>query len=684
MNRLHLHWMSLRVVCVCVALAGFAPGRAVAAEGAPKPAEPKKSPASAPDAKATEAKQTTEAERIIKLERALKNDRDELAKLEREQKKRVESELSKAKEEVATIDDSLAEKKKALAEHKQAGRAAEAETVATDIAALEKKRELAVNRVKLAVQAKKTLDTHVDTLGQKIKLNEKALAKLEGKPEPGAPTASAPTSQPVAAPMAPAPAQPAPPTAPKADPSPASPTAVDKGDEASTKKDEDAPTPEMLEQQEKVKATEAEAKEAEEEVKTLAQQIELLDKTIDGETARIERARQSVELFRKQRREYDGEYDRELAKPEGQRASEETLEKLRKQSREADKLAREAQADIRRLTEQLATHRAERAELERQRIEADRTAEEKKGLAQVQVKKLESLTNPYSVRNILQWFIIHGPKVALILLGMALAQFIVKLVSRHFVTLLARSSREETQEERENRAHTLVSVFRYVATVVIVIGGIATILQEVGVSLGPVLGGAAVLGLAVAFGAQNLVRDYFHGFVILLENQYGINDVVKIAGVGGLVERITLRVTVLRDIEGVVHFIPHGQISTVSNMTHGWSRALFKVGVAYKEDTDRVIDVIVELGAELRRDPAFGPHILEDLTMLGVDDMAESAVVIKFFIKTKQMQQWGIKREMLRRIKKKFDELDIEIPFPHRKIFHYHESGAPPQATGGE
>jgi small conductance mechanosensitive channel len=136
------------------------------------------------------------------------------------------------------------------------------------------------------------------------------------------------------------------------------------------------------------------------------------------------------------------------------------------------------------------------------------------------------------------------------------------------------------------------------------------------------------------------------------------------------VERITLRLTVLRDLDGRVHFIPNGHIVTVTNMTHGWSRALFDIGVAYKEDVDQVMEVLVELGKELRRDLEFRHMILEQPEMLGVDQLADSSVVIKFYIKTRPLMQWNVKREMLRRIKRKFDELGIEIPFPHRTIYH--------------
>jgi small conductance mechanosensitive channel len=189
--------------------------------------------------------------------------------------------------------------------------------------------------------------------------------------------------------------------------------------------------------------------------------------------------------------------------------------------------------------------------------------------------------------------------------------------------------------------------------------------------------------LAVAFGAQNLIKDYFSGFMVLLEDQYGINDVVRIGSVAGQVEHISLRMTVLRDLEGVVHFVPHGTITTVSNMTHGWSRALFDVSVSYNEDLDYVIRVLMELAHELRKDPAYGPLMLDDPEMLGVDDLGASAVVIKFFIKTLPQQQWAVKREMLRRIKRRFDEMRIEIPYPHQTVYHRYD-GAGQEAAAAD
>jgi small conductance mechanosensitive channel len=250
--------------------------------------------------------------------------------------------------------------------------------------------------------------------------------------------------------------------------------------------------------------------------------------------------------------------------------------------------------------------------------------------------------------------------------------------SRRVVQIMSQgTSNRGTHKDRENRAQTLVGVFNSALSLLILGGGSLMILDEVGIPIVPLMGGAAVIGLAVAFGAQNLIKDYFSGFMVLLEDQYGINDVVKIGDISGMVEHISLRTTVLRDLEGVVHFIPHGNITTVSNQTHGWSRALFDIGIDYKEDIDRVMDVLLEIGRDLRRDPVFNPLILDDPEMLGVDNLADSSVILKFFLKTRPLQQWTVKREMLRRIKKRFDELGIEIPYPIQTVHHRYDSPPP-------
>jgi small conductance mechanosensitive channel len=225
-------------------------------------------------------------------------------------------------------------------------------------------------------------------------------------------------------------------------------------------------------------------------------------------------------------------------------------------------------------------------------------------------------------------------------------------------------------DEREERIETLNRASRSGLTVLILIFGAMAILSEFGIDISVLLGGAAVFSLAIAFGAQSLVKDYFSGFMILSENQYRVGNVVKINQIAGLVEDISLRKTTLRDLEGVAHFIPHGEITIVSNLTHQWSRVMLDIGVAYKENVDQVMDVIMHTARKMRDEPEYSWLITEDPEMLGVDAFADSAIIIKVIIQTRPLKQWIVKRELLRRIKNRFDELGIEIPFPHRTVYH--------------
>lgn len=226
-------------------------------------------------------------------------------------------------------------------------------------------------------------------------------------------------------------------------------------------------------------------------------------------------------------------------------------------------------------------------------------------------------------------------------------------------------------DDREaiKRAETLGRVIRYLVSVVVTLVGTMLVLSEVGISLAPILGAAGVVGLAVGFGAQSLVRDYFSGFFLLLENQIRQGDVVTLAGQTGTVEEVTLRYVQLRDYAGNVYFIPNGQISTVVNMSRGFGNAVIEVGVAYREDVDEVMAVMQRVAAELREDPVFGPRILQDLEMAGVNDWAQSAVMIRARIRCQAQEQFGVRREFLRRLKKAFDAEGIEIPFPHLTVY---------------
>jgi small-conductance mechanosensitive channel len=224
-------------------------------------------------------------------------------------------------------------------------------------------------------------------------------------------------------------------------------------------------------------------------------------------------------------------------------------------------------------------------------------------------------------------------------------------------------------EEVEKRISTLGRIFRKATMVIIASFGGMAVLSELGFDIKPILAGAGVVGLAVGFGAQNLVRDIISGLFFIFENRIRVGDVAIINGTGGLVEQVNLRTVVLRGLDGTVHVFPNGGINSLSNMTYLYSYYLFDVGVAYKEDTDRVVAVLKELSEEMMRDENFGSAILEPLEILGVDKFDDSAVTIKARIKTLPIKQWFVGREMNRRMKRRFDELGIEIPFPHRSLY---------------
>ncbi len=261
-------------------------------------------------------------------------------------------------------------------------------------------------------------------------------------------------------------------------------------------------------------------------------------------------------------------------------------------------------------------------------------------------------------------------RIAVILfIAYVLTRIIDGAVPRVRKRIVQKITRAGSNLELEKRAATLSSVFRKTVAAVLWTVALIMALREAGFNIGPILAGAGVVGLAVGFGAQNLVRDVISGVFLLLEDQVRVNDVAVVNGTGGLVEQINLRTIVLRGLDGTLYVFPNGSITTLANMTHGYSYYVFDVGVAYKEDTDHVIEVLKGIAAEMQKEKPYGAYILEPLEVLGVDKFADSAVIVKVRIKTLPIKQWEVGREMNRRIKKEFDRVGIEIPFPHTSIY---------------
>ena len=269
------------------------------------------------------------------------------------------------------------------------------------------------------------------------------------------------------------------------------------------------------------------------------------------------------------------------------------------------------------------------------------------------------------------WNEMSGPAATVLRLAMLLllAWMAKTLLQRAVGGLRKRVAERMDDREAAQRAQTLERVFRYLVTVVIGVLATMLVLAELGVSLAPILGAAGVVGLAVGFGAQSLVKDFVTGFFLLLENQIRQGDVVEVAGHTGTVEEITLRFVRLRDYEGSVHYVPNGQISTVVNMTRGFGNAVFEIGVAYREDIDEVMVVMRQVASEMRNEPGYAERMEGDLDIAGVDRWDDSAVIIRRRIRGVAQQQWSVKREYLKRLKAAFDEKGIEIHFQHITLY---------------
>jgi len=268
---------------------------------------------------------------------------------------------------------------------------------------------------------------------------------------------------------------------------------------------------------------------------------------------------------------------------------------------------------------------------------------------------------------------------------------VLAVIVRALAHRLIRAFREAVQRRaddpgRAQRIETLGRTFRYIVTVVIAIVAGSLILGVLGISVAPILAAAGVAGIAVGFAAQSLIKDYFNGFFLLLEDQIRQGEVVQIAGIGGLVEAMTLRYVRLRDFDGHVHFVPNGEITAVTNRTRDFAQAVIRVGIAYREDVEEALEVMREVGRELRADPTFGPNLADDLEIIGVDEWGDSSVNLVCRLKiVPPLQQWTMRREYLKRLKKAYDARGIEIPFPHLTVYagELKDGSAPPFRVSG-
>jgi len=271
--------------------------------------------------------------------------------------------------------------------------------------------------------------------------------------------------------------------------------------------------------------------------------------------------------------------------------------------------------------------------------------------------------------TIQDWLLSHGVRILIIILVSAVLYLVLRRLIPIALKHLMKMKPGEFDESLQKRTKTLSGIFTTTGLLVIIASAAFMILAEVGINIAPYLAAAGILGVALGFGAQTLVKDLIGGIFIIVEDQYNVGDVVQIAGISGIVQEINLRRTVLRDLDGIVHFVPNGESGIASNYTREWSRVNLNISVAYDTDLDHAITVINRVCAEMAAEPYWKEIILKTPEVLRIDNLGDSGIDIKILGDTKPIRQWETKGEMRKRIKKAFDEEGIEIPWPHTKVY---------------
>ncbi len=598
----------------------------------------------------------SEAKRVVRIRQVVELDKQRLRWLRSELGSRTRwfEDLAAGMAEIAAERNVKREKLEALEADPQSD-PAQVAALRAEVDELQEDYTLFDTQTDLALKAEKTIREQVDAMEAKIAQDEHVLGKLTGEiaielpeaPQTGATGPSATTDGgestrvpvPVAAP-GPAPAT----------------SAAPKGARASS-----SMTAARLQAEKALEGKERDVEIAKLALSDFVERKRALQRQIEFEQGLAQSDAKELENL---------EHVLTIAKGR--------LEKYRESGAPAEKIQRRERGNgnLIRLIEQSKKSGEARAEYIQSLLERlDHLEEAEIGVTEeVDAKREEAaearrhamwLESPIHPRNIQHWAKERGPRILLVLFAAFCLLVFVHLSSRRIARTLVRR-RRGSRSTGTGRADTLAFSFRSVSRILIVIFAALLVLQEAGIDIKTVLGGAAVLGVAIAFGAQDLMKDYFSGFLILAEDQYQLGDLVTINGVTGTVESVNMRVTVLRDLEGRVHFIPNGNIDHVTNRTYAWGRPVFEIPVGYDEDVDAVMERLIEVAKELSQDPDWNDKIIGDPDMLGVDRFTDYGVVIKFMVKTKPEQLFAVRRELLRRISKRFNELGIRITVPQR------------------
>lgn len=637
------------ISCLCLTLETLMAQESNETEGSSSTGSVLSEPAPTVDLK--EARSDTE--RIISLQETIDSEEESLAKLETELEDR-QTTFDEVSNSLKNLSSQRKEKEVELQQLKEQGKDYDSEGLEGEIDKLEETEGLVKKRSALALELLRTAQQQISTLKEKIRTDRDALDKLKGiKMVEGLYPAATPAP---AEPLSDVVVQVAPPVPPGLITQPADKQALP--EEASREK---PLTKEQITARKEAERKVADALIAERTIAEYEERKRILEKQITLAESQRKTVRDTYDNFEKTLSLRQQELEEKIAAGKPQSELLRIQQDIRSIYGEADKV----EDEIRKRNERINELHGQYETLLEDKLERVLEAERKRSDAEIARKKSVWLESPFHPQNLLRWATTHIPQILLTILGLILIRFFAHLLAENLTRLMTKRG-GGTSYERENRAKTLSEAFKDTASLVIYVGGTLLILESAGVSIKTLLGGAAVLGLAVAFGAQNLMRDYFYGFMILLEGQYKLNDVITIGDATGVVEHMTMRMTVLRDLEGRAHFIPNGQIARVINRTHEWSRAVLEIRVSYREDVDRVMGILLQLAKELQHDPEFSSSVIEEPQMLGVDKLDESAIVIKFMLKTQPTKMWPVRRELLRRIKNKFDELGILIPAPYR------------------
>ena len=629
------------------------------------PLEEASSDAVSPDDKDAQS----DAERLGELQESLENDQKQLLSLEQEMEN-PNSEYSLAEKEFGSLKDELELTNERLEVARKSEDATQTQHLEQEVASLQRQRKLAEDRFDLAIEDRKTLREQKVTLRRKIENDKAALAAITGddnrqpsdeRNDSVDRSDSSSNSQNITHNSS---RQHNEHDDRQSHSSDANESKADSSKDKEPSSDAAHEDAELTQAVEEAQVKDKEADEAQEETRSIAARLTDIQKLVVQEQKELDLARRKVDLVSATQLTLS----QELARRTAEQASESELADLRSAIGNASNRLILARSEVTEISERLNDHRADQSSLQSEHIVALHEEGKKREEAKAAEDRIAAIRNPYTLRNILQWLIEHGPKILAITVGMFLLNHLASFFALRSVRLVSTSSGRGSTMEKENRAKTLVGVFQNASTIGIFITGVMMVLEEIGANITVLMGGVAVIGLAVAFGAQNLIKDYFYGFVMLLENQYMLNDFVRVGGVSGQVERITLRMTVLRDSNGVVHFIPNGTINSVSNETHGWSRAICEIAVGYNESLDEVTRVLDAVSQELHKDPVFGSLILEQPTSPAIESLGESAVNLKMSVKTLPNKHGAIKQEWLRMIKNRFSEVGIQHPFPQRTL----------------